>query len=498
MRATTRLAPPLAAFLALVVGRAAAVESLPAPGPAAETLPACAVPDRAVGMTADPAVVAFGAGGCTGCHGGPEAGNRAVHSFSATLWATSDPHARAFETLHEPRSRKMAALLGIGAAHRARQCLACHSTQAACEPTLPPEVLADGVACGACHGDATRWVEAHTLPAWKSLDAESRAALGYRDLADATARVRTCIPCHVGDASREVDHDMIAAGHPRLAFEFAAYQRRWPRHWSPHARAEANADFTERSWAVGEAETLAAVARLLAVRARRAGAPRPDGDATAEPAADWPEFAEFDCYSCHRALSPERVADAGGGEFRNPAPGSPTWQPWSVAAARLLALAVDDPAAAAVDPAATAVRDLFGRGWSAGDRETLAQVIARADELARAADLASRAVTNRHVVVLDADAERLDTVVAGDRAAWRHWDAAAQTFLFLDSAADGGPARIGLWHHAEPTTATRTALDDLRASLRFAPGMGGPDAFDPARFQRDRAALPQRPPAGAR
>ncbi|MFM8985302.1 MAG: multiheme c-type cytochrome [Planctomycetia bacterium] len=279
MRLTMHAARGLTAALGILLSSAPAAEPLPAPEPAAEVLPpyrdthhggCMATPALPPQKARVSAIMAIGAGGCAtaSCHGGPAAGNHDVQSFAATLWAERDPHARAYATLHEPRSRNMAAVLGIGEPHRAEQCLACHSTQASWGAPLPPAALADGVACGSCHGDATRWVAVHHLPEWKQLDHEARADLGYRDLSDARSRVRTCIPCHVGDASREVHHDMIAAGHPRLAFEFAAYERLWPRHWSPRSRAEAAIDFAERSWAVGQAETLAAVARLLEVRAR--------------------------------------------------------------------------------------------------------------------------------------------------------------------------------------------------------------------------------------
>lgn len=482
MRATTnspsidRVAIALATLFPFL-GWASAAEPLPAPTDLVSQ--PCVADSLFAGMIPDPAVTALGAGGCAtaSCHGGPAAGNRAVQSFAATLWAERDPHARAYATLHEPRSRKMASLLGIGEPHRARQCLVCHSAQAERQAPLPPEVLADGVSCGSCHGDATRWVATHHLPEWQHLAAEARAERGYRELADVTSRIRTCIPCHVGDASREVDHDMIAAGHPRLAFEFAAYERLWPRHWSPRHRSESAADFTERSWAVGQAETLAAVALLAEVRARRA----------ADEKGHWPEFAEFDCYACHRALSPERVADAATGPFANPAPGTPSWQPWSVAAARLLAASTGDPSAVATSRAAEDLRAVFDRGWAVADRDRLDSVIVRTRALERAAAAAAGVMTAQERIVLDASRERLDATVAADPAGWRFWDAAAQTALLMESALDGGPARLGLWHAAKPPDDTRAALDALRASLRFPPGAGGPDGFDPARFQRDRA-----------
>ena len=454
-----------AAILSIGLGaRGTAAEPLPEPR---ESLPAPC--DVALENGIDPAAVAVGAGGCAtaSCHGGPQAGNHDVRTFSAALWATRDPHSRAYETLHGPRSRRMAAMLGIGEPHRARQCLVCHASQAAVETPLSPGVLADGVACGSCHGDATRWLTVHTLPEWKHLDGPARAELGYRDLADVGARVRTCIPCHVGDASREVDHDLLAAGHPRLAFEFAAYERLWPRHWSPRGRAESQSDFAARSWAAGQAEVVAAVARLLAVRARRAAETAAEDRLALEPPprARWPEFAEFDCYSCHRPLSPERVAAAAGGEFRNPAPGTPSWQPWTTAAASLLSAAVAEPAVARVGPAAADLRDALRPAWSSADQAQLIRVITRAELLEQAADAAARGIAAQRLVTLDASPERLDTLVFANRPEWRSWDAAAQTYLLMEAA-------------AAPSARGRAALDSLRNGLRFPPGAGGPDRFD--------------------
>jgi hypothetical protein len=261
-------------------------------------------PQGYAGMVPDRAVAALGVSSCAtvSCHGGPLAGNHDVQSFAATIWAGDDPHARAYEVLHSPRSQRMARLLGIGPAHRAQQCLACHSVQGMSREHLPHEVLADGVGCAACHGDATHWQQVHTQTGWKELSSEARASLGYRDLSTPLSRVQTCVGCHVGDAQKEVNHDLIAAGHPRLFFEFAAYQRLEPRHWSPQGKAESAADFTARSWSVGQNATLAAVAELLATRVRRAR----DAGAAGHPQR-WPEFAEFDCYSCHRTLGPDEA-----------------------------------------------------------------------------------------------------------------------------------------------------------------------------------------------
>lgn len=485
----------------------AAAEPLPPPEPVPAGLPrpvappaSCpapgSLPTLAGGQAADPASFALSAATCaTGsCHGGQASPTKDVQSFAATLWMARDPHARACETLHEPRSLRMAALLGLGPPHRERQCLLCHSVQAEREAPLPADVVADGVSCSACHGDATDWLALHHLPAWKTTPPHERAALGYRDAGDAAARARSCVPCHVGDDTREVGHDLIAAGHPRLAFEFAAYERLWPRHWNPRGRAEAEADFGERSWAAGQAETLAATARLLAARSERAAAGARGGGAVRGI-----DFAEFDCYACHRALSPERVAAGATGPFRNPTPGVPSWQPWAMSAARLMALSIDDPAGAAVEAAAVDVREGFGPRWAEGDPDRLGEVVARARALERAALAAGAAVARRPRMELDTSGPRIDAAVGAAAPEWRFWDAATQTYLLMEADRDGGPARLGPGlTGGRAATDTRAALDRLRASLRFAPGSGGPDRFDPAAFQDGRRALtaPARAPHG--
>ncbi|MCE9629379.1 MAG: cytochrome c family protein [Planctomycetia bacterium] len=422
--------------------------------------------------------------GTVSCHGGPKAGNHDVQSFAFTIWMNDDPHARAYEVLHEPRSRRMARSLGLGEAHRAQQCLACHSMQSESREPLPPEVLADGVGCGSCHGDSSRWQHIHYFPEWKQLSTPQRESLGYRDLSNASTRVQNCIPCHVGDASREVNHDLIAAGHPRLSFEFAAYQRLWPRHWTPAGKAESQADFAQRSWAVGQAATLEAVASLLAVRAERASEA-----IAAERPHRWPELSEFDCYACHQTLGPRSSAAGHAARFQNPFPGQPSWQPWYVSAGRLLEAAAspsgqDRPG---VGTAAVDIRKVFEPEWSVADQERLDRVLLEARGLARAAGASARELATRERIVLDASHHRLDALLADAPPEWRFWDAAVQTLLVIEAA--GGGRAAGSRQAAAPGQ-TRQAIEELRESLRFAPGVDSPRHFDPVRFNLDRAAVP--------
>ena len=84
----------------------------------------------------------------------------------------------------------------------------------------------------------------------------------------------------------------MAAGHPRLAFELETFTYRQPAHFpgpetgSYSERKPESAD-SVRVWAIGQGVHLRNYARLLSS----------SGDESS-----WPEFAEFDCFSCHRAV----------------------------------------------------------------------------------------------------------------------------------------------------------------------------------------------------
>jgi hypothetical protein len=108
-------------------------------------------------------------------------------------------------------------------------------------------------------------------------------------LKDLGQRAQVCATCHVGGANAEVNHDLIAAGHPPLRFEFAAYLARMPRHGPADADRRRYPDFEARAWAVGQLVSARTDLELLAVQAQ-----------STEKA--WPEFAEYDCFACHHDL----------------------------------------------------------------------------------------------------------------------------------------------------------------------------------------------------
>ena len=218
------------------------------------------------------------------CHHGN--GERGTKGSEYSTWVAVDPHARAFNALHKPESVLMHKKMGGDekGAHHNPLCLKCHGMGDA----APEALQSDGVGCERCHGNAEKWKTTHYL------DGFDRGQ-GFVDLRKLPVRVESCVKCHVGDGSMEVDHDLIAAGHPRLRFEYAAYTANYPRHWAEVEEGEKknkSADDEVRGWLLGQVVSARAAAELLAYRAE-------------DNRDSWPEFAEYDCAACHHGLAPK-------------------------------------------------------------------------------------------------------------------------------------------------------------------------------------------------
>jgi hypothetical protein len=245
----------------------------------------------------------LGAGSCasSSCH------NRGdVHGIAGREYAIAitDPHDGAYAVLLKDNSKKIEQRLhGLPdwrTAHPERDvlCLKCH---------VHPEIdhrdshvadgvrqfrFEDGVSCEACHGAAERWLDVHHRAEWKSLSPEEKKReFGMLDVRSVKERAQSCVACHVGAPGMDVNHDLIAAGHPRLAFEFSGYHRMMKHHWDDALdlvlSRGGRPDFETQAWAVGQLTTLKASLELLRSRAMKM---------------PWPELAEFDCYACHHDL----------------------------------------------------------------------------------------------------------------------------------------------------------------------------------------------------
>lgn len=255
----------------------------------------------------------LGAGSCSAsaCHGANVVHGPIGGEF--TTWATRDTHARAYEVLFDARSAQIQRNLQVKTlAHEDARCLRCHVTpdyDDRSPPSAAPFFKTDGVSCEICHGPAKQWLNIHHLDSWQQKSLAEKQELGMKDTRSLSARVQLCASCHVGGKGSDVDHDLLAAGHPRLHFEFGAFHAHMPRHW-PDANDRAFPDFDRRAWLIGQ---LVTAQRTLEALSERAGNPKNV----------WPEFAEYDCASCHHHLQADSPRQKFG--FGSRKPGALPW-----------------------------------------------------------------------------------------------------------------------------------------------------------------------------
>lgn len=244
------------------------------------------------------------------CHGNEYATDDAWRN-SVIVYFTEDPHATAGLLLRDQDSQRIVRRLNPEAVEsrvaydnvlRSR-CIACHVTSSPADGKpageIADETLARGVSCESCHGPASGWLDAHVRTSWRGTSSTSRN--GFRDNASMTGRAETCLRCHVGSRTadgliRDVNHDLIAAGHPPLRFDLWSYLENLPAHWDTTKPSEqVFSQSALRTRAVGRKLSLAAAADLFSQRAT---------DHLERPTnVPWPELADYDCFSCHQSLS---------------------------------------------------------------------------------------------------------------------------------------------------------------------------------------------------
>ena len=384
----------------------------------------------------------IGAGSCTssGCHAAPVA-EHAPWQSSYTVWSTRDPHARSHDVLQGPLAARIVAALALREPHRpqlpARENMAC----VGCHATARGPNAGEGVSCESCHGPAGPWLVAHAAKGWTTRGNR----LGMIDLADPFTCATTCAECHVGGeptadgAIREVTHDLVAAGHPRLAFELRDYKRAEPPHWRDRLTMPADVATPDpfAEWAAGRLATLTLFLRQLASQAEAARTGQ-----RGLTCGVWPEFTAFDCHGCHRPAAlvtpstPRSLA----------APGSPRLEPmyWSHLDLVLPAAEVDT---------LTQLRGGIDRGWARmPDPQPLAAAV-RAVEAAR---------TGLHERISTASAGELAArLVAGTNVA--NWAEVVSALGGLEALAD----REMLAGRTAVDGDVRLQLAELRTRLEF-------------------------------
>lgn len=228
----------------------------------------------AQGMVVLPKLAYIGNPGCTGakCHSADAATEQSGQMIGdeLTIWDTKDPHAKAFKTLADAKSKEIAGKLKVADAATDARCLSCHSMASVPDAQRKPDKFKHtvGVGCESCHGPAEKYLEPHKQAGWyasqrKTLDAKGMAdTWGVIDTHRIDTRAATCVSCHL-----QIDKDMLDAGHPALRFEMYGYN-----YYAfdpsdahqPHWEDPRGEMIDARMWAVGQAAALDAARRQVA------------------------------------------------------------------------------------------------------------------------------------------------------------------------------------------------------------------------------------------
>lgn len=387
------------------------------------------------------------------CHGGdgPHGSLRSEY----TSWIGHDKHVRAYDMLLTERSRIIEKnFRGKDAKpEQDAACLYCHSLDAREAQRGLTVATADGIGCERCHGPAAQWLGEHYTNAWQTLTPAEKEARGFHDLKDLVKRGRVCADCHIGSGDNDVNHDLVAAGHPRLNFELGSFVATMPPHWDVAREKQERPDLEARLWAVGQLISAEQALQLLAHRAAVAEKP-------------WPEFAEYDCFACHhdlRADSPRQRRGYVG------VPGALPWNTWYTA---LL------PQAEAFLVSETVALDSL-RAEMQKPYPDRAKVTSMARGLAtRFGEQAGKAASGRADVALlrrtfGAVAREAKTLDAS-------WDGAAQSYLALAALYHG----LGDLDPNLRNAGVRAALSGMGGQLRFPRGHDSPRQYRPADFER--------------
>jgi len=234
------------------------------------------------------------------CHGAAQPSAFAVvQEDEYNIWKGQDPHAKAFQALAGPLAKKIAKNLALGDPQQEGRCLDCHTDHVAEGQRGQKFALADGVGCEACHGAAERWMGDHSNG--HRTHAEN-VATGMFPTEDPAQRGRLCFSCHMGTAAHPMTHELLGAGHPRLAIELDTFTSARPAHHREDAdyRQRKPGQSPTRTWAIGQVQ--AAVQWLGLARNAKLGSGL------------LPEFSFFECYGCHRNLTPG-AASVGGPRY---------------------------------------------------------------------------------------------------------------------------------------------------------------------------------------
>jgi hypothetical protein len=244
------------------------------------------------------------------CHGASQplkAYDKALQN-EYTTWSQFDPHSNAYKVLLNKQSQEIARRMGIGPAHQAAACLACHSDAVPNAQRGVKFQLDDGVGCESCHGGAEKWLATHYQQ--PKIPRSQHLANGLVPLEKVEVLASTCLGCHIGDQNRYANHRMMAAGHPRLVFELDTYLELWRTSGGREHYRKKSATNHSVIWVKGLVDSSRRQIALI----ERHGIGR---------LGPIPDFGVFACHSCHRDL---RLTAFGGSTALGSEPGDLRWQ----------------------------------------------------------------------------------------------------------------------------------------------------------------------------
>jgi hypothetical protein len=373
-----------------------------------------------------------------------------------------DKHVQAYDILLTERSR----IIERNYRHDAQAknprpekdglCLRCHSMDA--DAVLRGQYVAssDGIGCERCHGPAEKWLSQHYLNSWKQLSLDQKETLGFHDNKDLRTRARVCAECHIGSGDAQVDHDLYGAGHPRLYFEMASFVATMPPHWSLRAEKARHPDLEAREWAIGQVVCAQTALELLQFRA------------TEKNERPWPEFAEYECYSCHHDLTASDARQKRG--YGDRVPGTLPWNEWYYVMPQRLA----GPQSPLGDVEVAKLLGLLSKEMSQPlpDRE---QVLTHARAAAQL--LGQQATALEHAPTFPANTVRqwFDKVWGDRQELSGSWDRSAQGYLSLAAL----HATLSDLDPTQRSAAMRSQLKAMAKGLQFPRGVDSPRGLTP-------------------
>jgi hypothetical protein len=92
-----------------------------------------------------------------------------------------------------------------------------------------------------------------------------------------------------------MNHDIIAAGHPALYFDYGTYIKAYPKHWRDTATDPVRKSLQQ--WLIGQVAKADSELELISSRIHKT-----------QPHSTWPEFSNYQCTSCHQNITDKSLA----------------------------------------------------------------------------------------------------------------------------------------------------------------------------------------------